>query len=155
MEKIDENKLGQINEEAEIIYENIMQAIPENSRAISAAIAMAQALKNTARQINGSISEGKMRKFVLKVLEALKADEDMSDLQKKENKKEKQQAASVLREIKAEVKDGVIKDSEMPSLCNIDTGKKTGFAVILTLSTKFDYESATLEDWRRRMDADD
>ena len=69
--------------------------------------------------------------------------------------KDIKKAVSVLREIKAEVKEGVIKSSEMPSLCNLDTGKKTGFAVILTLSTKFDYTSAMLEDWRRRLDADD
>ena len=69
--------------------------------------------------------------------------------------KDIKKAVSVLKEIKAEVKDGVIKDSKMPSLCNMDTGKKTGFAVILTLSTKYDYPSATLEDWRRRLDADD
>ena len=98
-----------------------------------------------------------MRKFVLKVLESLKDDEDISNvLQKKQqNKKDIKQAVSVLREIKAEVKEGVIKSSEMPSLCNIDTGQKTGFAVILTLSTKFDYDNARLEDWRRRLDADD
>lgn len=70
-------------------------------------------------------------------------------------KKEIKKAASVLREIKAECKEEVIKDAEMPFLCNMDTGKETGFAVILTLSTKFDYSSWTLEKWRRRLDAED
>ena len=79
MEKIDENKLVQIiNEEANIIYEKIVQAIPENSRAISSAIAMAQALKKTARYINGSISEVEMKKFIIDVLEIIKDDEDIS-----------------------------------------------------------------------------
>lgn len=157
MEKIDQNKLAQIDEEANIIYEDIRQAIPENSRAISVAIAMAQALKNTVRQIDGSINEVKIREIILAVLDLLKANEDISNvLQKKQqNKKEIKQAASVLREIKAEVKEGVIKSSEIPSLCNIDTGQETGFAVILTLSTKFDYDNARLENWRRRLDADD
>ena len=157
MEKIDEKKLAQIDEEANIIYEDIRQAIPEKSRAISVAIAMAQALKNTVRQIDGSINEVKIRVIILAVLDLLKANEDISNvLQKKQqNKKEIKQAVSVLREIKAEAKEGVIKSSEMPSLCNIDTGKETGFAVILTLSTKFDYSSWTLEKWRRRLDADD
>lgn len=157
MEKIDEKKLAQITEEANIILENIQQAIPEKTKAMSVVLAMAQTLKSTARQINGSISEERMRKFVLGVMDLLKADEDISEFltEKKQNKKEIKQAVSVLREIKAEVKEGVIKSSEMPSLCNIDTGKKTGFAVILTLSTKFDYERAMLEDWRRRLDADD
>ena len=64
-------------------------------------------------------------------------------------------AASVLKEIKAEINEGVIKDYEMPSLCNMQTARETGFAVILTLSTKYDYTSAVLEDWRKRLEADD
>ena len=64
-------------------------------------------------------------------------------------------AASVLKEIKAEINEGVIKDYEMPSLCNMQTARETGFAVILTLSTKYDYTSAVLDDWRKRLEADD
>ena len=64
-------------------------------------------------------------------------------------------AASVLREIKSEVHEGVIKDYEMPSLCNMETARETGFAVILTLSTKYDYTSAILDDWRKRLEASD
>jgi hypothetical protein len=37
----------------------------------------------------------------------------------------------------------------------METGKTTGFAVILTLSTKYDYTSAVLDDWRKRLEADD
>ena len=64
-------------------------------------------------------------------------------------------AASVVTAIKAEVQKDVIKDYEMPTLCNMDTCKETGFAVILTLSTKYDYTSAVLDDWRKRLEADD
>jgi len=64
-------------------------------------------------------------------------------------------AASVLKEIKAEINEDVIKDYEMPSLCNIQTARETGFAVILTLSTKYDYTSAILDDWRKRLEASD
>lgn len=64
-------------------------------------------------------------------------------------------AASVLKEIKAEIDEGVIKDYEMPSLCNMQTARETGFAVILTLSTKYDYTSAILDDWRKRLEASD
>ena len=64
-------------------------------------------------------------------------------------------AASVLKEIKAEINEGVIKDYEMPSLCNMQTARETGFAVILTLSTKYDYTSAILDDWRKRLEASD
>ena len=62
-------------------------------------------------------------------------------------------AASVLKEIKAEINEDVIKDYEMPSLCNMQTARETGFAVILTLSTKYDYTSPILDDWRKRLEA--
>ena len=71
------------------------------------------------------------------------------------NKKTTEHAASVLKEIMAELNPDVIKDYEMPTLCNIETARETGFAVILTLSTKFDYTSAVLDDWRKRLEADD
>ena len=64
-------------------------------------------------------------------------------------------AASVLKEIKAEINEGVIKDYEIPTLCNMETARETGFAVILTLSTKYDYTSAILDDWRKRLEASD
>ncbi len=71
------------------------------------------------------------------------------------SKKTIEHAASVLKEIKAEVNEGVIKDYEMPTLCNMETARDTGFAVILTLSTKYDYTSAVIDDWRKRLEADD
>ena len=71
------------------------------------------------------------------------------------NKKTTEHAASVLKEIMAGLNPDVIKDYEMPTLCNIETARETGFAVILTLSTKFDYTSAVLDDWRKRLEADD
>ena len=71
------------------------------------------------------------------------------------SKKTIEHAASVLKEFKAEINPDVIKDYEMPTLCNMETAKVTGFAVILTLSTKFDYTSAVLDDWRKRLEADD
>lgn len=64
-------------------------------------------------------------------------------------------AASVLREIKAEIKEGVIIDYEMPSLCNMLTARGTGFAVILTLSTKYNYTFAIFDDWCKRLEASD
>ena len=71
------------------------------------------------------------------------------------NKKTTEHAASVLKEIMAGLRPDVIKDYEMPTLCNIETANETGFAVILTLSTKFDYTSTVLDDWRKRLEADD
>lgn len=71
------------------------------------------------------------------------------------SKKTTEHAASVLKEIKAEINPDVIKDYEMPTLCNMETARETGFAVILTLSTKFDYTSTVLDYWRKRLKADD
>ena len=71
------------------------------------------------------------------------------------SKKTTEHAASVLKEIKAEINSDVIKDYEMPTLCNMETARETGFAVILTLSTKYDYTSAILDDWRKRLEASD
>lgn len=70
-------------------------------------------------------------------------------------KKTTEQAVKALKEIMAELNDGVIKDYEMPTLCNMGTGKETGFAVILTLSTKFDYTDVILAQWREKLKADD
>lgn len=64
-------------------------------------------------------------------------------------------AAEVLKKIKAKINKDVIRDYEMPYLCNMQTAKTTGFAVILTLSTKYDYTSEILDDWRRRLEASD
>lgn len=71
------------------------------------------------------------------------------------SKKTIENAVKVLKEIKAEVNVGVIKDYEIPVLCNFDTGRETGFAVVLTLSTKYDYPSTIMEKWRKRLEADD
>ena len=69
-------------------------------------------------------------------------------------KKTIEHAAGVLREIKAEVNSGVIKNHEIPVLCNMETGRETGFAVVLTLSTKYDYPSTIMEKWRKRLEAE-
>lgn len=70
-------------------------------------------------------------------------------------KKTTEQAAKALKEIMAELNPEVIKNYEMPTLCNMETGKETGFAVILTLSTKFDYTDVILAQWREKLKAGD
>ena len=70
-------------------------------------------------------------------------------------KKTTEQAAKALKEIMTELNPDVIKDYEMPTLCNMETCKDTGFAVILTLSTKFDYTNKVLDNWKERLSADD
>lgn len=71
------------------------------------------------------------------------------------SKKTIEHAASVLKEIMAGLKPDVIKGYKIPTLCNMETGRETGFAVILTLGTKFDYTSTVLDGWRKRLEADD
>lgn len=69
-------------------------------------------------------------------------------------KKTIEQTAKALKEIIAELSEGVIKDYTMPTLINMETTKNTGFAVVLTLSSKFDYSTKVLDEWRDRLSAD-
>lgn len=62
-------------------------------------------------------------------------------------------AADVLNEIKAELKSDVIRCYKMPTICNMNTGEDSGFAVILTLNTKYDYSDVLLDVWMRRLEA--
>jgi hypothetical protein len=71
------------------------------------------------------------------------------------NEKTIEHAASVIKALKEKCADGVIKDHEIPSLCNMETGKTTGFAVILTLGTKFDYTNRILDEWKDLLKAED
>lgn len=71
------------------------------------------------------------------------------------SKKTLEKAVKVLKEIKTEVNAGVIKDSKISKLYNMETARETGLAVVLTLSTKYDYPSTILEKWRKRLEADD
>ena len=64
-------------------------------------------------------------------------------------------AKSVIETLKQECVDGVIKDFEIPSLCNIKTGKNTGFAVILYITSKYDYSEKLLGEWKERFGADE
>jgi len=64
-------------------------------------------------------------------------------------------AAEVLEQIKSEVDEDAIKDYDTATLCNIKTGQDTGFAIIITLNTKYGYTDAVLNDWKTRLEADD
>lgn len=68
--------------------------------------------------------------------------------------KTNEHAASVLKQIKAEVNPVLIKDYHMPILWNPDKEMVTGFSVLLTLSAKYYYTIELLEDWRKRFEAD-
>lgn len=71
------------------------------------------------------------------------------------SKKTLEKAVKVLKEIKTEVNAGVIKDSKISKLCNMETARETGLAVVLNLSTKYDYPSTIMDKWRKRLDAED
>ena len=62
---------------------------------------------------------------------------------------------SVLKEINVEVKEGVIKYSEITDLYGVKTPGLIGFGVFMTLSTKYVYDGAVLEKWRKRLGAND
>lgn len=71
------------------------------------------------------------------------------------NKKTKEHAVRVLKEINEGFKAEVIKEHHISDLCNMDTGRNTGFAVILYLSNRFDYTNLLLNKWRNRLEAFD
>lgn len=64
-------------------------------------------------------------------------------------------AAEVIKTIQDECAKGVIKDYEMPPLVNIKTGKTIGFAVVLQVGGKYDYDEDLLNSWKERFEADE
>lgn len=64
------------------------------------------------------------------------------------------QAYEVIKAMKEEYVDGVIKDFEMPPLMNTKTAKTVGFAVVLQVGTKYAYDDWMLKEWQKRFDAD-
>lgn len=64
-------------------------------------------------------------------------------------------AYDVIKAMKEEYANGVIKDFEMPQLVNMNTGKTIGFAVVLQLGTKYDYNEVLLSEWKERFLADE
>lgn len=68
-------------------------------------------------------------------------------------KKTTKHSAEVLKEIKAELKSDVIRCYEMPTICNMNTCEDSGFSVILTLNTKYDYSNVLFDVWMRRLEA--
>ena len=61
----------------------------------------------------------------------------------------------VANEIKASFNKEVIKDLEFLPLVDMRTLEDTGVGVIFQLSTKFDYDEATIMEWKNKMGADD
>lgn len=66
-----------------------------------------------------------------------------------------QEIIQAAKEIKAFYEQGVIKDIEFPPLVNKHTLEDVGMGVIFNLSTKFDYNEATIMEWKEKLGADD
>lgn len=63
--------------------------------------------------------------------------------------------ARLLEEIKAEVKEGVIKNSFILDFSEASNARLFGIGVLMTLSAKFSYTRADFEHWREKLGADD
>ena len=66
-----------------------------------------------------------------------------------------QKIIQAAKEIKAFYEQGVIKDIEFPPLVNKRTLEDVGMGVIFNLSTKFDYNEATIMEWKEKLGSDD
>lgn len=71
------------------------------------------------------------------------------------NKKTVKYAYLVICELSEEYANGVIKEHMIPPLVNLRTGQETGYAVIIHLANKFEYTDAVLNDWKKRLNADE
>ena len=67
------------------------------------------------------------------------------------NEKTIEHAGNVIKSLIEKTNAGVIKTYNMPSLNNLKTGERTGFAVCIQLGTKFDYTNTVLDDWMKQL----
>lgn len=70
-------------------------------------------------------------------------------------KRTTEHAASVIKAMQVTYAKGVIKDWVMPTLVNMKTGETTGFAVVIIVSSKYDYTEELLTNWKEQFDADE
>ena len=68
-------------------------------------------------------------------------------------KKTDERITRVIKELNDEYVDGTIKEIEVPPLINTKTGKQTGYAVIVYLSSKYDYTDDFFDLWREKFGA--
>ena len=75
------------------------------------------------------------------------------------NEKEKdnllKDAVAAIGVIRAQYDSEVIKDYEIPTLVNMNTGENIGFGVKMQLSTRYNYDEELLTEWKRLLKADD
>lgn len=69
-------------------------------------------------------------------------------------KKTTENAVNTISKIKNRIQSDVIKEFELPALRVVKGGRNIGFAVVLTLSTKYQYYSNILDYWKQQLEAD-
>lgn len=70
-------------------------------------------------------------------------------------KKTAEEAQEIVKSLQGTYAKGVIKDWEIPPLVNIETGKDTGFAVIIRIAPKYEYTNDLLNEWKEKLSADE
>ena len=65
-----------------------------------------------------------------------------------------EKTAENIKSLIASTNQGVVLDHTINSLVNTETMRDTGHAVVLTLSTKFDYPEDVLLKWKEMLGAD-
>lgn len=70
-------------------------------------------------------------------------------------KKTAEEAQEIVKSLQGIYAKGVIKDWEIPPLVNIETGKDTGFAVIIRIAPKYEYTNDLLNEWKEKLSADE
>lgn len=66
-----------------------------------------------------------------------------------------EEAQEIVKTLQGIYAKGVIKDWEIPLLVNIETGKDTGFAVIIRIAPKYEYTNDLLNEWKEMLSADE
>lgn len=59
-----------------------------------------------------------------------------------------------IESIKRDLIPGVIKECSIPPLASAKSGKLTGYAVVLQVSTKYHYAEKVLKGWKKKLGAD-
>ena len=70
-------------------------------------------------------------------------------------KKTAEEAQEIVKSLQGIYAKGVIKDWEIPPLVNVETGKDTGFAVIIRIAPKYEYTNDLLNEWKEMLSADE
>lgn len=68
-------------------------------------------------------------------------------------KETEERITSVIEQLRKEYVRGTVKRVKAPPLINMKTGKQTGYAVIVFLSSRYEYSDDFLERWKDKFGA--